>query len=827
MIGRSGRRQRSSSRKSRITRGRPLRSEQLEARALLSGNGLSPSTDWDAAAAVVGALKASNKAPTVAQQIIVNGNAPVAGKTATLSVLGSDDGGEKYLVYKWSVTSVPTGGAASFSSNNSNASKNNVITFNRAGTYGLAVSIVDASGLSVTTTKSVVVSQSIASVKNLTTTSYTVTGKSLLLPSATLADQFGNPMPGPFTLSWATSSKPSDAPAPTFTSTSSGTTATFGKAGTYIFTARFINYPSVTYAIMATVNQTLTSISLSPNTATVFQGATQQFVPQALDQFQRSMSNLQAYTWSATGGSVSTAGIFTAPSTVGVYSVTARSGSASGSATVTVQANSTSLQNAALARLVQSLDADGSISRTDMIQILQSTGADNVVDATEFSDLKKILNQAGTLNIAGYVQVLAGDVINGNTANATYQGQALGNLAAGSTAAKLNNLINKWFYGSDHPTLCNTSLVYKSVSGSLFPHTPSHTDEYQGSLGDCYFISALGTLADSNPAAVQNMFIDNGDGTFTVRFYYGTYGTIYNYSDGSISAGFSNNVGTVDYVTVDRMLPTSSTGMLVYADYGASYTNTANSLWIPLAEKAYAQWNQTGREGRDGLNAYASIQGGWMATVDAQVLGHNATDYIMTNTQKQVAINALSTHKAVTIGTLSWSGTNLGLYANHAYAIVGYNATTDKFTLYNPWGSDQPGVLTWAQLQATCSQMAVADTTGTSPILGVTVKSGTTSLKSMFSAQIPDASVSQLPGKPSATVQGQFDLPAIALRRRDYSAAQASSVVFEIMEHDYVVHQRQAGDAPQPHNILSAPLIDAMFASDGMSLPSEALAVLV
>jgi hypothetical protein len=261
-------------------------------------------------------------------------------------------------------------------------------------------------------------------------------------------------------------------------------------------------------------------------------------------------------------------------------------------------------------------------------------------------------------------------------------------------------------------------LVYKSVAGTLFPNTPSHTDEYQGQLGDCYFISALGTLADSNPAAVQNMFIDNGDGTFTVRFYTGSYGTIYNYSDGSISAGFKDNLGTADYVTVDRMLPVGTSGILAYADYGASYINTANSLWIPLAEKAYAQWNETGKEGRDGLNAYASIQGGWMATVDAQVLGYNATDYIMTSTSEQVAISALAAHKAVTIGTLSWSGTNLGLYANHAYAIVGYSASTDKFTLYNPWGSNQPGALTWSQLQATTSQLAVADASRSVPING-------------------------------------------------------------------------------------------------------------
>ena len=141
--------------------------------------------------------------------------------------------------------------------------------------------------------------------------------------------------------------------------------------------------------------------------------------------------------------------------------------------------------------------------------------------------------------------------------------------------------------------------------------------------------------------------------TYTVRFYTGTYGVSGYASDGGISAGFNNNVATADYVTVDRMLPTGATGTLAYADYGANYANAGNSLWIPLIEKAYAQWNQTGKEGRDGQNAYASIQGGWMATVNAQVLGHNATDYIMTTTGEQVAINALTAKKAVTIGTNS------------------------------------------------------------------------------------------------------------------------------------------------------------------------------
>ncbi len=116
------------------------------------------------------------------------------------------------------------------------------------------------------------------------------------------------------------------------------------------------------------------------------------------------------------------------------------------------------------------------------------------VTAGEFADLKTLVSKATTLNIPNYVDVLASDVVNGNQANANYQGKPLGNLAVGSSSTQLTELIDKWFLGTDHPALCNTSLVYRSTAGSLFPHTPSHLDEYQGELGDCYLISPWARL---------------------------------------------------------------------------------------------------------------------------------------------------------------------------------------------------------------------------------------------------------------------------------------------------------------------------------------------
>ena len=147
--------------------------------------------------------------------------------------------------------------------------------------------------------------------------------------------------------------------------------------------------------------------------------------------------------------------------------------------------------------------------------------------------------------------------------------------------------------------------------------------------------------------------------------------------------------GVADYVTVDNQLPVSGS-ILVFDGYGSSISSP-KGLWIALIEKAYAEWNETGKEGRDGQNSYASIEGGWMADVDAQVLGQNAASYDLSSTSDQQALVAGMTAKmAVTIGTDNSNNSNdtlpYGLYGDHAYAIIGYNNAAGTFTLYNPWG---------------------------------------------------------------------------------------------------------------------------------------------
>jgi hypothetical protein len=509
---------------------------------------------------------------------------------------------------------------------------------------------------------------------------------------------------------WSATS-PSGGTTPTFsvngTNAAKNTTVTFSDAGTYVFTAKITDSSGLfvtTNTVTVTVNQRLTAISVTPSSVTLSLGKTQTFTVGGVDQFGDTMTLASSsITWSAGTGSFSgsttgTTATYVAPNSETSTTVKVTCGSFSATAAVAVvKSNFLGLLDSTLASLTQSLDADGSISRADMIAILRSVQneSDGVVDATDMADLKTILSNSTTLGMANYVVVLAGDVVYGNTANTSYLGTTLGNLAVGSTAAKLGKLIDKWFYGTDLPT---ASYSYDtSTAGTLYGTTNvSHTDEVQGNLGDCYLLSALGSIADSSAAAIKNMIVDNGDGTWTVRFY-------------------SN--GTADYVTVNSRLPVTSSGQLIYQGYGSSASSTSNELWLALIEKAYAQWNETGKTGRDtATNSYAAIEGGWMGDVYEQVLGYSATVYYQTTTSstaKQTLINSIAAGEAVTIGTKSFNhDATTGLYGNHAYNVIGYSASTGKFTLYNPWGSNQPSQLTWSQLQSYCDGFAATVTGG-------------------------------------------------------------------------------------------------------------------
>ena len=133
------------------------------------------------------------------------------------------------------------------------------------------------------------------------------------------------------------------------------------------------------------------SVTLTPGSATLAPGATQQFTAAV------SGSSTTTVTWTCTGGTVTTAGLYTAPSTVGTYTVTATSTadtSKSASATVTVTSGSATYAE---------VESNGTIATANAVgsSVTKITG---FVGTNSDSDYFKVLVGAGatlTVNMTG------------------------------------------------------------------------------------------------------------------------------------------------------------------------------------------------------------------------------------------------------------------------------------------------------------------------------------------------------------------------------------------------------------------------------------------
>ncbi len=683
----------------------------------------------------------------------------------------------------WTTTNSPSNGTAT-ANYSANAA---TINFTRAGGYTIRATIGNLNQ-----TVSFNVEQSLTSLIALSTTGQTLSTTSTMTVDGTSTrltaqarDQFNLPMLNQPAFTWSTLSSSSGGTA-TYATSGSLTTVSFDREGQYsLRIAGGGRTTSLSYNVLST----LTRIAVTPGTATVRANEQQAFAIQCFNQFQRAMNIPTGMTtaWSTTSGTINSVGLFNAGPTAGTATVTARLGNISGSATVQVSAPDTTspLKDPSISTLVAQLYADAELNRSDVMSILRSAGNDGSVNATELADLRFIVSSTSNYTIPSYVRALATDVVNSNPANMRYQGQAAGNLAAGSSATLLNNLVDKWFLGTDLPAVTDSSITYRDATGTLFATAPALVDAKQGALGDCYFIASVASIAESNPQAIRNMFIDNGDGTYTVRFYGGTLGSYYN-NAGLVSSGFRSGSAPADYVTVNLKLPTYSNSTLAYSGSGWNVSSSSTTLWLALAEKAYAQWNETGNAGRDGTNRYAAIEGGWMSDVNAQVLGYNSTSYQFTSSTKAAMINALNAKQAVTLGTYENSGN--GLYGAHAYVVTGYNASTDKFTTFNPWGESHPAPLSWAQLTANCSQFIVADPTGSVAIAGSRVSSQLTTVLWVAGEHAE-------PMADMTSVSTAESVPSHAREDKTELDWNDDSIERESVAHDAIVNSSQPADA--------------------------------
>lgn len=214
-----------------------------------------------------------------------------------------------------------------------------------------------------------------------------------------------------------------------------------------------------------------------------------------------------------------------------------------------------------------------------------------------------------------------------------------------------------------------TVLRYEWTRGDLFKNGPDEGDVVQGMIGDCYLVAAFGAVAAQSPADIQRAIRDNGDGTYSVRFF-------------DLSFGGRREVT----VTIDGELPVRLGGLR----YGKCHDRS--ELWVGILEKAYAKWQ----------GSYDAIgHGGRAGNVMAALTGRPHSYLPVSPSSNPDALfrqvkDCLDQGHSAAAGTHGKDRSDLykgtGLYANHAYSILGAEEVngTKYLVLRNPWGEVEP-----------------------------------------------------------------------------------------------------------------------------------------
>jgi hypothetical protein len=214
--------------------------------------------------------------------------------------------------------------------------------------------------------------------------------------------------------------------------------------------------------------------------------------------------------------------------------------------------------------------------------------------------------------LADYYSYISSATIGDNPANRYWTGGVqlkkdrirLGNLEVGSSSDHVALLSRKWFHGEDL-TLSRIDgdaannigprvFSYSRAFGPIFDADVNFDQVVQGQSRTCYLLAVLMSVADSDSSTIKEMFADNGDGLYGVGFF-----------------GFD---GKSAWVTVNRELPIKNGGLQLTGscrDFNGFKSPETNRLWAGLAEKAFAQVNETGVLRRDfSENSYQAIDRG-------------------------------------------------------------------------------------------------------------------------------------------------------------------------------------------------------------------------
>lgn len=194
------------------------------------------------------------------------------------------------------------------------------------------------------------------------------------------------------------------------------------------------------------------------------------------------------------------------------------------------------------------------------------------------------------------------------------------------------------------------------VKGTLDGHLVDHNDIDQGDVGNCGLLSALASVAATDPNRIISMITPLADGRFSVKHFDALgnpvttiAGPFYNFGSGQV--GF----GDVD----------PSTGL--------------KEIWVMVIEQAI-------------FNHLGGTPNGSSCSLDkgmTLLTGAGGSYMRSVNYSLQQLTADLTAGKFITVQSKPGPSAQSGLVGNHAYAVLG--VVGNSVRLFNPWGSNPNG----------------------------------------------------------------------------------------------------------------------------------------
>lgn len=219
------------------------------------------------------------------------------------------------------------------------------------------------------------------------------------------------------------------------------------------------------------------------------------------------------------------------------------------------------------------------------------------------------------------------------------------------------------------------SVVF--LQGEDDGHKIDIRDIDQGTLGSCYFLGLLGGIARTQPDFIEQMIIDNLDGTYTIRFY--------------------NEDGTERNTTIDDKFWTDRNGIPIYSNVSDQDPKHIET-WVMLIEKAWAKLH----------GGYDHIEGGNTKKIRYDIaISGNKREYLdLTETDETAFFDKIYQHfhtnkQAVVFGSKAAKeeGDDEVLEENHAYILKDISHQNKTVNLYNTHAHDHLFGIDWEYIK--------------------------------------------------------------------------------------------------------------------------------